>query len=246
MSRSQDEQQPNLSEWEIIGTTLSAASEELPMRLRPVLRTRSAPHSYALLYDGEGDEESLVPEDPARVEALFAEERFYRFAVPIAPRAGYWLIQFNAGYPPEYLAGSDARARLREEGERALEQSDSALSSGDLALARARAAYASLALEDDPFPCLVLVSLWRGDITASQLEFALGPLKSFSRSQVEKRFREVWSTNRHPALIERIRRDPVHQEYKLRPGWLRASSSPLRSRPVSSLFSQPAEARQAA
>jgi hypothetical protein len=94
-------------------------------------------------------------------------------------------------------------------------------------------------LDGDPFPCLVLVSLWRGDVSASQLEFALGPLESFPRSQVESRFREVWRTNRYPALLECIRRDPVHQEYNLRPGWLRASSSPLRSRPMSSLFTKP-------
>jgi hypothetical protein len=239
MSRDHDEPRSDLSEWEIIGTTLCARSEELPLRLRPVLRTRRAPHEYALLYDGDGDEESLVPEHPERVDELFAEERFYRFAVPITARNGYWLVQLKGGYPPEYLARSDARARLREEGERALEQSDRALSSDNLELARARAAYASLALEDDPFPCLALVSLWRGDITASQLEFALGPLAAFSHHQIEKRFREVWSMNRYPALLERIRRDPLLQEYRLRPGWLRASSSPLGSRPMSSLFTQP-------
>ena len=246
MSRSHEEQRPNLSTWEIIGTTLSARSDELPMRLRPVLRTRSAPHEYAMLYDGDEGEESLVPEEPERVEAWFAEERFYRFAVPIAARPGHWLIQLKAEYPPEYLPQSDARARMREEGERALEQSERALASGDLALARAKAAYASLALEDDPFPCLVLVSLWRGDITASQLEFALGPLESFPRKQIAMRFREVWSTNRYPALIERIRRDPVHQEYTLRPGWVRASSSPLRRQLIqSSLLAEP-ERKQAA
>jgi hypothetical protein len=246
MTASHDEHRPSVTDYEIIGTTLSADAEELPMRLRPVLRLRVAPDVYALLYDGDGEDETLVPEHRERVELMFAEERFYRFPVPIPARPGYWLIQVKAGAPPEYLAGADARQRIRDEGERALGESDRALASGALDLARARAAYASAALEEDPFPCLALVALWRGDITESQLDFALAPLHDFLADHIERRFREVWKANRYPELIERIRRDPLSYEYKLRPGWLRASSSALRHQTMSSLFSQHAEMNNAA
>jgi hypothetical protein len=246
MTASHDEHSPNLTDYEIIGTTLSAGPEELPMRLRPVLRMSAAPDVYALLYDGDADDETLVPEHREQVAQMFAEERFYRFPVPIRARPGHWLVQVKAGAPPEYLASADARRRIREEGERALEESDRALASGALDLARARAAYASLALENDPFPCLALVALWRGDITESQLDFALGPLQEFPADRIERRFRELWKANLYPELIERIRRDPLSHEYKLRPGWLGASSRALRKQTVSSLFSQRAEMNHAA
>jgi hypothetical protein len=227
-----------LDEYEIVGATLSADENELPVRLRPVLRTRSEPRAYALLYESAGAER-LVPEDQEAVEELFAENQFYAFAMPLRAQPGYWLVQLRAGSAPEYLPRAAAQQRMGEEGERALVHSERAFIEGDLALARKRAAYAARALEDDPLPRLVLIALWRDDADESQLAYLSRPLRRFANGHIRQRFREVSHRRVIPKLIERIRADRLNADYDLVPPWLPASpfrTLAVRRRLLASLF----------
>ncbi len=213
-------EQTTLSEYEIIGATLKADENELPMRLRPILRTRREPRAYALLYESE-EGEHLVPEDEAYIEEMFDEERFHRFDLALPALPAHWLVQFTAGQTPEYLPRVDAIRQIREIGECALERSERALGEGNLGEARKQIACAARALEDDPLPRLAVIALWNDDIDESQRAYLLTPLQQYTAEHVQRRFREVRYKCAFPNLIDRICADEVNDHYELEPGWPR-------------------------
>jgi hypothetical protein len=81
------------------------------------------------------------------------------FTSPLPARPGHWLLQIEAGKPPELLAPDKARERLQEAGESALREVEQAVRSGDRAWAERRAWYSSRALPRHALPLVALVWL---------------------------------------------------------------------------------------
>lgn len=208
-----------IQNYDVVGATLVPEDDELPMRLRPVMRTRTEPHAYVLLYD-EDDGEILVPETPDFIEEMFAERRFYRLHVPLQAQPGHWLVQVEPGRLPDYRPAEELRRLVREQGERALREGARAASAGRLAEALERVAYAVRALYEDPFPILALIALGRDEFSESQVEVHTWLLRDFTPEHIQRRFQEARDDANLDPVVERIRKDPLCDEYDLMPAWL--------------------------
>ena len=221
-----------LEDYDVVGATLVAQAGELPLRLRPILRSRHDDARYALLVDdGDGEldgpvapEEtawSLQPEDADFIRAGAEQGRFHLFPLPLSKaRAGHWLVQLEPRVLPAYLPAEQAHRRLQEEGERALRAGAEALASGAHQDAIIRAAYASRALPHDPLPRLALLALSRPRLTDSQLWLKARPLRAFATEKIQERFAQAKGDQALAALIRCIISDPLADEYELTPPWI--------------------------
>lgn len=204
-----------LTDYDVVGATLVASPDELPLRLRPIVRLRSDPTQYALVYDDtEGENERLLPEDAAYIAEQAAARRFHLYEVPFPALADHWLVQLQQGEPPEYLPRAAMQQRIEEVGWAALRASAAALGRNDFAAARSAAAYAARAL-DDAVPRLVLIALLRSHATESQIWLLSQPLKGVSPEVVRTQFACAWADVTLRPATTQILADPLAATYRL-------------------------------
>lgn len=212
----------DLDAYEVVGATLQPDDTALPMRLRPVLKTRIPPYTYVLLDDDDDDDgsgESLWPEDESFIEDQIVQGRFLRLPRPLPARPRYWLIQLEARAEPHYLPEAEARAELLGRGRAALGKSARALAEGRLEAALEHATYAAIAMPEDAFPRLALIALLRPQATESQVWLESLPLAEIGPAGIAAHFHNAKQDPELAPLVQRIRKDPLADEYELNPAW---------------------------
>jgi hypothetical protein len=183
----------------IFGTTTPAQEDSLPIRLSPVyLRLRDG--AVLLPRDEEAtDLDQLEPVAASWIEEEQAQGGLVRFEPSLPARPGCWLLQLQAGAPPLLLEPKEARSRVQEAGDRALEEVQQAIAQADYARAERQAWYASRALPQNPLPLVALVWLLRRtgmaeeDITHLEMDLQAFPEEARSRVQ---RLLEQWVQTR--------------------------------------------------
>ncbi len=220
---SADEQPIDWQGYDVVGATMVAQDDELPLWLRPILRRRDDPRDYWLVQEAlEGERgETLLSEDEDYIEEMFAEGRFLRFSSSWPAQPGYWLVQLRPSELPIYLPAETAKRRIVEEGRRHLWLAAQAARDEERAAARRYLGYASRALRDNPLPLLALIALWRVDVSDNQLAFWTRPLAEFTDSDVRSSMNLSGDEARRlRPLMGLIRADPIAEKYRLRPDWL--------------------------
>lgn len=207
------------SEFYVIGATENPHDDE-PLRLRPIVRSRTQPYRYGLIYENDDGDEVLLSEDEQFILDEIRAGRFFQLPCPILMQQRHWLLQLEPGRTPEYIAADRAPARLAEVAELAMRRCEDAVRVGDKERAREYIGYASVALPDDPFLVIARISLWRDDLSSSQLRWELEALNDFTQEQIEARFQAVRDQSLYPLLIPQILSDPLSETYTLGPSWI--------------------------
>lgn len=213
-------------EYMVIGATEN--TDDMPLRLRPVLRTHTVPYSYALLYEDDEGAEVLVHEDEEFILQKIRDGSFYELPCPVPSKPKHWLLRVRPERPPEYIPAAKARERLLEIAHQALVQCARAVERGDRETARKRAGDASLARPDEPFAVLARIALWRPVLSESQMRWEMQALEEFLPDKVTARFAELRKDVALAPLIRYVENDPLADLYSLRRKWLarRPKSAP--------------------
>jgi hypothetical protein len=171
--------------------------DELPNRLRPLVRLNTSPWYYASIYLNNTDAETLVPmpDDELVERDVRGDVIMLKSPVLMRPRHQLWALE--PGVDPEYIPESAVHRRLWECAEKALVEAASAVVGDDIDGARERAGYAALACPDIPFITCAYIALWHSDLDESQLRWELAHLYDSSHDEIRE---SVGRIGRRPGM----------------------------------------------
>ena len=113
--------------FELVGTTVAAPVDHLPLRLNPVYRRLGESGVLYLEQMEESDGHREVPPQlVCESEEWVLAQVTMRFQPPIAPLPNHWLMQMKANRQPEYLPRLRVAHRIAESYADALRQAEQA------------------------------------------------------------------------------------------------------------------------
>lgn len=120
------------SQFELVGTTVAATPDLLPLRLSPVYRKRG---EADVLYLDQEDDVDGPSERPPRLiresEEWLRQQMTISFQPALAPLPDHWLMQMEADRQPEYLPRHQVAQRIALAYADALRQADLAAAARD-------------------------------------------------------------------------------------------------------------------
>lgn len=193
---------------QIVGSSVVATAELLPLRLSPVF-SRPGDHGY-LLPSGAGDDhgDELIREDRDQLDVEFEEGSMMRFETPIPYQSGHVLVQIEADGPPEYFPATELAVRLEQAAERALHEAARRFEGRDIEGAAERAWYAGRALPEDATPLLLLLHLERSGLPEAALDLLLGELRDLGETACAEAWRRIKGDGVLKVFLEALKADP--------------------------------------
>ena len=211
---------------DVVGTTVIAGADDLPIRLSPIFRRRGTSEYLLPLDDEAGPRPRLAVLDQGWFDDRRDQGAILTFSEVLAARPGCWLIQMTFGAPPEYLPAALVADRMRRAQSTALSDAVRCLVANDPAGAEKHVWYAGRARHDDPLPLLPLIALLRREMP-EEVRLLEEDLRAFDADQVRDAKRRLERDPDLGPLTDLARRDPIWERVLSRPPtrpWMGADS----------------------